>query len=409
MAKAASSKISEQKLRQWVDLYLQHVQEITPEIHVRDEEGYKYRSVEKFQKNFSEDASDFAAMLDRAIENTNLVVGARYFPRVMLLEFAQEFPEETKAALKMLFDQSKDVGKRLEETQALIDKIMSERNKKRGKKDISFMGLRFLTLMLSFRYPNACNAIKPREWRVFCRFVDETFAIAKHTSIGDQYKHFEKYIEPLRAYIKTLPQIRNLRDQLTRGLDFRDDEFRWMTQDVIYVTARVLAKSKSEPESAHEVVREPDVNQDEQEKTTTGLPSMQFPLEEYLENLMVKNWDSIDFGEKLELFTDEDGTPGQQYVTEVGIIDILARSRNGDFVVIELKRGSSDSKVIGQVLAYIDWVQNNLAEKNQKVRGMVIAASGNKALLAARNQVADKVSLKYYSVKLQLKTPAEIG
>jgi hypothetical protein len=409
MAKSGLSKISEQKLRQWVDMYLHHVQEITPEIHVRDEEGYKFRSVEKFQKNFSEDASDFAAMLDRSIENTNLVVGARHFPRAMLLEFAQEFPEETIAALKLLFDQSKDVGKRLDETQALIEKIMSERNKKRGKKDISFMGLRFLTLLLAFRYPNACNAVKPREWKVFCRFVEEEFAIAQHTSIGNQYKHFDAYIEPLRMYIKTLPPIRNLRDQLTRGLDFRDEEFRWMTQDVIYVTARVLAKSKSEPESAHEVVQERDVNQDETGETTTGLPSMQFPLEEYLENLMVKNWDSIDFGEDLELFTDEDGTPGQQYVTEVGIIDILARSRNGDFVVIELKRGSSDSKVIGQVLAYIDWVQNNLAAKNQKVRGMVIAASGNKALLAARNQVADKVSLKYYSVKLQLKTPAEIA
>jgi hypothetical protein len=299
------------------------------------------------------------------------------------------------------------VGKRLDETQALIEKIMSERNTKRGKKDESFMGLRFLTLLLAFRYPNACNAIKPREWKVFCKFVDEKFATAPHTSIGNQYKHFEAYIEPLRVHLKTLPQIRNLRDQLTRGLDFRDEEFRWMARDVIYVTARVLAKSKSEPESAHDVVQETDFNKDETEDIARGLPSMQFPLEEYLENLIVKNWGSIDFGEDLELFIDEDGTPGQQYVTEVGIIDILARSKNGDFVVIELKRGSGDSKVIGQVLAYIDWVQNNLAAKNQRVRGMVIVADGNKALLAARNQVADKVSLKYYSVKLQLKTPSE--
>ena len=400
--------ISENKLHQWVDLYLQHIQEITPEVHVRDEEGYKFRSVDRFQRDFREDSSDLAAMLDTAIENNNLVAGNMFFPRKMLLLFAQEYSDDTRRALKTLFDQSRDIEKRLDETLTLIDKIILERNKKLGERAISFMGLRFFSLLLGFRYPNDCNAIKPREWKVFCRFVDEEFVIAPHTSTGRQYKVFEAYIDALRTYIKTLPQIRNLRDQLTRGLDFRDDEFRWMAQDVIYVTARVLAKSKSEPESTHEVVQEPDLEKEESEEISASSPSMQFPLEEYLENLIVKNWNSIDFGEELELFVDEDGTPGQQYATEVGIIDILARSKNGDFVVIELKRGSSDSKVIGQVLAYIDWVQHNLAAKTQKVRGMVIAANGNKALLAAHNQVADKVSLKYYSVKLELKVPAEV-
>ncbi len=400
--------ISEQKLRQWVDLYLQHIEEISPEVHVRDEEGYKFRSVEMFQRNYMDDASDLAAMLDRAIEKNNLAVGNRYFPRNMLLIFAQEYPEETKAALNALFDQGKDIRIRLDKAQSSFDHIMSERNRKLGEKAISFMGLRFLSLLLGFRYPNTCNAIKPREWKVFCRFVDEDFATTSHTSTGNQYLLFEPYIEALRKYIKTLPQIRNLREQLTRGLDFHDEEFRWMAQDVIYVTARVLAKSKSEPESTHDIVQEPEPDKEEVEDNITGSPAMRFPLEEYLENLIVKNWDSINFGEELELFTDEDGTPGQQYATEVGIIDILARSKkSGDFVVIELKRGSSDSKVIGQILAYIDWVQNNLATKNQKVRGMVIVADGNKALLAAQHQVADKVSVKYYSVKLELKTPAD--
>lgn len=399
--------ISEQKLRQWVDLYLQHIQEITPEVHVRDEEGYKFRSVDRFQKDFKEDASDLAAMLDLAIENNNLVAGNMFFPRKMLLLFAQEYPDDTRHALMTLFDQSRDVEKRLDETQAMVDKIISERNKKLGEKAVSFMGLRFFSLLLGFRYPNNCNAIKPREWKVFCRFVNEDFAIAPHTSTGKQYVAFEAYIEALRTYIKTLPQIRNLRDQLTRGLDFRDEDFRWMAQDIIYVTARVLAKSKSEPEAVHEIVQEPEPEKEETEEIVTASPAMRFPLEEYLENLIVKNWNSIDFGEELELFTDEDGTPGQQYATEVGIIDILARSKkSGDFVILELKRGSSDSKVIGQILAYIDWVQNNLAAKNQKVRGMVIVADGNRALLAAQHQVADKVSVKYYSVKLELKTPA---
>jgi DNA polymerase-1 len=49
------------------------------------------------------------------------------------------------------------------------------------------------------------------------------------------------------------------------------------------------------------------------------------PLEKYLEEYIMKNWDIVDFGEKLFIYRDEDGTPGQQYVTDVGIMDILAK------------------------------------------------------------------------------------
>jgi hypothetical protein len=36
--------ISQSKIREWVNLYLTHVNEITPEVHVKDEEGYKFKS-----------------------------------------------------------------------------------------------------------------------------------------------------------------------------------------------------------------------------------------------------------------------------------------------------------------------------------------------------------------------------
>ena len=135
---------------------------------------------------------------------------------------------------------------------------------------------------------------------------------------------------------------------------------------------------------------------------------MRFPLEEYLENLMVRNWQQIDFCKDLELFTDEDGALGQQYTTDVGIIDLLAREKkSGDLVVIELKRGNTGSRVIGQVLAYIDWVELNLASKGQKVRGIVIVAEGNRALFAAQHQVSGKVSIRYYRVNLDIFKPVE--
>jgi len=399
--------VSEQKLKEWTDIFLDYVREKTPEYHVTQEEGYKFKSVETFQKNFDIGAPDLASMLERSIEQNNLVAGAMYFPKRMLLYFAQDYPEDTRKALKLLFDESRDVNVHLTEAENAFDQLLAKREKAIGKTGTSFIGLRFLSLLLSFRYPDKYNAIKPREWKVFCRYVDDDFAIPNLTPVGEQYKMFEPYIEALRQYIKKLPQIQELKEKLTRGLSFNDDEFRWMAQDVIYVTARRFAKEKDDKATGHPVLAEEDVITDEslEEPAIEGGVDMHFPLEKYLEHFIIENWDNIDFGEPLDLYRDEDGMPGQQYTTDVGIIDILAKDPKGNFVVIELKRGKSTQHVIGQVLAYIGWVRNNLATNGQDVRGLVIVSEGNQALLEAQKEVADKVTVRYYRVKLEITDP----
>lgn len=398
--------IPEQKLKDWTDIFLAYVREKTPEYHVTQEEGYKFKSIEVFQKNFDLGAVDLAIMLDNSLEQNNLVVGAMYFPKRMLLHFAQDYPEDTRKALQFLFDESQDVHVRLTETESAFDRLLEKREKAVGQTGASFIGLRFLSLLLAFRYPDKYNAMKPREWKVFCRYINDSFAIPNHTPIGEQYRIFSEYTEALRQYIKNLPQIQDLKEKLTRGLSFNDNEFRWMAQDVIYVTARRFAKEKDEQVANQPTIEEPAIDDDLLDETVIeGGVEMHFPLEKYLEHFMIENWDNIDFGEPLDLYRDEDGMPGQQYTTDVGIIDILAKDPKGNFVVIELKRGKSTQHVIGQVLAYIGWVRNNLATSGQGVRGIVIVNEGNQALLEAQREVADKVTVKYYRVNLEIIDP----
>ena len=399
--------ISEQKLKEWTDIFLAYVRDRTPEYHVAKEEGYKFKAVETFQKNFDLEAPDLVAMLERSIEHNNLVVGSNYLPRRMLMIFAQESPEDTRHALRTLFNESKSTSNRVNEAKAQFDAMMGKRNAAHDAEAHSYIGIRFLSLLLGFRFPNGCNAIKPAEWKVFCKFVDESFSIPNGTSAGDRYVAYEPQIDALRAYIRTIPAIQDLREQLTRGLAFKDEEFRWMAQDVIYVTARRFAKNKDEQAAGIASMDEPEVTEEEivEEEEMAEGSEMKFPLEKYLEHFIVDNWDSIDFGEPLDLYRDEDGSPGQQYTTDVGIIDILAKDPKGNFVVIELKRGKSTQHVMGQILAYIGWVRKNLATEGQGVRGIVIVGEGNQALLEAQREVSDKVVVKYYRVKLEIIDP----
>ena len=128
----------------------------------------------------------------------------------------------------------------------------------------------------------------------------------------------------------------------------------------------------------------------------------QFFLEKYLEQFIVDNFDNV-FAGKLALHKDEQGNIiGQQYRTDVGIIDILATEpKNGTFVVIELKKGRESDKVVGQTLRYMGWVSEGLCTNNQVVKGMIICHEPDERLYYAV-KASPNIELKYYRVDFKL-------
>jgi restriction system protein len=128
----------------------------------------------------------------------------------------------------------------------------------------------------------------------------------------------------------------------------------------------------------------------------------EFVLERYLEDFIVSNFEVI-FRGRLVLYADpREGLLGQQFSTDVGVIDILAQEpKSGAFVVIELKKGRESDKVVGQVLRYMGWVAENLCQQGQDVRGMIICKKPDPRLSYALSMVKN-VSVKYYRVDFKL-------
>jgi hypothetical protein len=396
--------INQQKIKEWVDIYLQHIEEVSVETHVRDEEGYKFKTVNHFLQNFSIDAPNLAENLDLSIEKTNLVVGNMYFPRGMLIEFAQGYEDKTREILKILFDLDLDIVDRVNNTESSFNDLLEIWKKdNEGKEEAnSFISLRFISLLLGMRYPEKYNAIKPREWNLFSKFINDEYKNPIKVSSGKKYQILNEHIEALRVYVKEIPEIKLIKDQLTRGLEFTDEEYRWITQDIIYVTARNIASEKGKDENTETMIETFDETEVENNHENQ---KMEFPLEQYLENFIIKNWNNIDFGEKLNMYYDEDGSPAQQYPTTKGYIDILAKDTKNNLVVIELKKGRSNEHVVGQILAYIGWVKNNLAGPNQKVRGIIVASDANTQLHDAVSMVEDLITVKYYRVDFSFENP----
>jgi hypothetical protein len=134
---------------------------------------------------------------------------------------------------------------------------------------------------------------------------------------------------------------------------------------------------------------------------TSAVSSGLFYMEKQLEEFIIENWNESEFGKSLDLIYEDGLLKSQQYKTDIGIIDILAKDKaTGSYVVIELKRNQTSDDTVGQVLRYMGWVTENLKEKN--IRGIIVAGKYDEKLYYAQNMI-QAVDVFLYEVQFKLK------
>ena len=126
-----------------------------------------------------------------------------------------------------------------------------------------------------------------------------------------------------------------------------------------------------------------------------------FAMEKHLEDFLVKNWAQTELGKDYDIYA-EDGEPvGQQYPTDTGPMDLLAVKKDkSELLVVELKRGKASDVVVGQVLRYMGFVKEDLAESHQAVRGVIIALEDD---LRIRRALAVTPSIQFFRYQISFK------
>ena len=126
-----------------------------------------------------------------------------------------------------------------------------------------------------------------------------------------------------------------------------------------------------------------------------------FAMEKHLEDFLVKNWSQTELSKEFTIFEEEGEPVGQQYDTDAGSIDILAISKDKKkLLVVELKKGRATDIVVGQVLRYMGYVKDQIAEPDQTVEGAIIAFDDDQKLKWALMSVP---SITFYRYQISFK------
>ena len=118
------------------------------------------------------------------------------------------------------------------------------------------------------------------------------------------------------------------------------------------------------------------------------------------EDFIIRNWEETELGKKYELIYEEGELKSQQYHTDIGRIDILAKDKkDGCYVVIELKRNQTSDDTVGQVTRYMGWIKKNLSDS--EVKGIIVAGKYDKKLDYAQ-EMTPNIEVFLYQVDFKL-------
>ena len=123
-------------------------------------ELYKWEAVKNFQDNWDLDAEDFPAMLSRSLSKTeNLLASMNNYPRRMIKQFAQRFPQDVKSLFVALYDETVNLKERIDAFIAGIEQIHMKWDGKEAKNHYHTFNV--VSTYLWLRYPDKYYIYKP--------------------------------------------------------------------------------------------------------------------------------------------------------------------------------------------------------------------------------------------------------
>ena len=199
-------------------------------------EDYKWKAIAHFQKHWDIEASDFSAMLDLSLGKTeNLLASGYYYPRKMIVEFAQDDPNGVRELFRTLYDETRDISERVNAFTAYAEDRKQNHNE-RGWKN-TFQDLRAISIYLWLRYPDKYYIYKYGEVKPAAEVLESSFIPKRSGEVSNMIGSFG-FCNEIHDSITQNQKILDLFNSLKTDDCYPDPEYHTLVSDVVFYISR---------------------------------------------------------------------------------------------------------------------------------------------------------------------------
>ena len=236
-----SLKILEKNVKRHISEYVDFYHK-DPDYYKKDE-GYKFKAVNTFRRNFDLDAEDFALMLEKAFaDSRNLIQSGQYYPKRMLIDYAKKDEEVVRNEFHKLLSDERAVSKRVDNFINNINDHFETSDKQ------SFLDFRFVSFILSCYDHQSHFYVKWTECKKFAGLIDYDLKVSRGSSQGDKYKELSLMSEAVRLILKSDNDFQKVHQDLVSDFEYKDPFMTWGTWDFIFNIVRNSSKKIKQQE-----------------------------------------------------------------------------------------------------------------------------------------------------------------
>lgn len=194
------------------------------------EESFKWKAVQTFQKNWNPDAENFSEMFLSAVKDCGNLLGSfRYYPTGMIKALSEVAPERVRKMFINLYDESGDVGDRIDAFIGEAESIRSEYND--GGWDNHYQNPNSVSTYLWLRYPDKYSIFKYSEVKEFAKYLDDSVILTKRGNFKEKSHYFFDFYSSIAAELKKDSELRSLLDSVITPDYYSDPEMHTMAID----------------------------------------------------------------------------------------------------------------------------------------------------------------------------------
>lgn len=206
------------------------------------EEKYKWQNIKQFQDNWDIDAENFVEMLEKAIPATNLLVSRNFFPRGMIIAFANNDPEKVRSMFRNLYNEQLDLKERITD----FIKKSEEIRVKYGADEWGnhYQTENVVSIYLWLKFPDKYYIYKPMTYKNFIEVVgyqpDKKFETIKPIECFNFYNEVKDLVKTDKELVE------KLLSSLTPDC-YNDTSLNTLVNDIafyLYQEKHIIQKSK---------------------------------------------------------------------------------------------------------------------------------------------------------------------